>query len=69
MNVRRKNLTFKLRLLHTSGQRPRCRGGFGQHLGFASVKLGKLAEGGALLQARGRVWGELIFQDLFKKEA
>lgn len=37
-------------------------------LGFAPVKLGKLNEGGALVHARGRTWGQLIFQDLFKKE-
>ena len=39
-----------------------------KQLGFAPVKLGKLNEGGALVHARGRVWGPLIFQDLFKKE-
>jgi 8-hydroxy-5-deazaflavin:NADPH oxidoreductase len=39
-----------------------------KQLGFAPVKLGKLNEGGRLVQARGRTWGELIFQDLFKKE-
>ena len=37
-----------------------------KRLGFAPVKLGKLAEGGALVHARGGVWGPLIFQDLFK---
>ena len=37
-------------------------------LGFAPVTLGKLDEGGALVHARGRTWGKLIFQDLFKKE-
>lgn len=37
-------------------------------LGFAPVILGKLDEGGALVHARGRAWGQLIFQDLFKKE-
>jgi len=37
-------------------------------LGFAPVKLGKLDEGGALVHARGRTWGQLIFQDLFKKQ-
>ena len=37
-------------------------------LGFAPVKLGKLNEGGALVQARGQIWGPLIFQDLFKKQ-
>jgi predicted dinucleotide-binding enzyme len=37
-------------------------------LGFAPVKLGKFNEGGALVHARCRTWGLLIFQDLFKKE-
>jgi predicted dinucleotide-binding enzyme len=39
-----------------------------KQLGFAPVNLGKLNEGGALVQARGGTWGPLIFQDLFKKE-
>jgi predicted dinucleotide-binding enzyme len=39
-----------------------------KQLGFAPVKLGKLNEGGALVQARGRTWGPLIFQDVFKKQ-
>ena len=39
-----------------------------RQLGFAPVTLGKLNEGGALVHARGRTWGQLIFQDLFKKE-
>ena len=39
-----------------------------KQLGFAPVKLGGLSEGGALVQARGRSWGPLIFQDLFKKQ-
>ena len=39
-----------------------------KHLGFAPVKLGRLNEGGALVQARGQTWGPLIFQDLFKKQ-
>ena len=39
-----------------------------KQLGFAPVKLGKLNEGGALVHARGRIWGQLIFQDLFKKQ-
>ncbi|MDR3413390.1 MAG: NADPH-dependent F420 reductase [Formivibrio sp.] len=39
-----------------------------KQLGFAPVKLGKLNEGGALVHARGHTWGQLIFQDLFKKE-
>jgi predicted dinucleotide-binding enzyme len=37
-------------------------------LGFAPIGLGKLEEGGALVQARGNTWAQLIFQDLFKKE-
>ena len=39
-----------------------------KQLGFAPVELGKLNEGGALVHARGNIWGQLIFQDLFKKE-
>ena len=39
-----------------------------KHLGFAPVELGKLNEGGALVHARGRTWGQLIFKDLFKKQ-
>jgi predicted dinucleotide-binding enzyme len=39
-----------------------------KQLGFAPVNLGTLNEGGALVQARGRTWGPLIFQDVFKKE-
>jgi predicted dinucleotide-binding enzyme len=39
-----------------------------KQLGFAPVNLGKLDEGGALVHARGRSWGPLIFQDLFKKQ-
>lgn len=39
-----------------------------KQLGFAPIGLGKLHEGGALVHARGRVWGPLIFKDLFKKE-
>ena len=39
-----------------------------KQLGFAPVTLGKLDEGGALVHARGRIWGQLIFQDVFKKE-
>lgn len=39
-----------------------------KQLGFAPVHLGKLSEGGALAHARGRTWGQLIFQDLVKKE-
>jgi predicted dinucleotide-binding enzyme len=38
-----------------------------ERLGFAPVGLGRLAEGGLLVQARGNTWAPLIFQDLFKK--
>lgn len=37
-------------------------------LGYAPVSLGKIAEGGQLVQARDKSWAPLIFQDLFKKE-
>jgi len=40
-----------------------------RQLGFAPIALGKLNEGGALVHARGKTWGPLIFQDLFKTEA
>ena len=41
-----------------------------EQLGFAPVNLGKLEEGGALVQAReDKSWGPLIFQDLFKQDA
>ncbi len=41
-----------------------------KELGFAPINLGKLEEGGALVQAReNESWGPLIFQDLFKKAA
>jgi 8-hydroxy-5-deazaflavin:NADPH oxidoreductase len=39
-----------------------------EQLGFAPVWLGKLAEGGALVEARDKSWAPLIFQDLFKKD-
>jgi hypothetical protein len=38
-----------------------------EQLGFAPVKLGRLAEGGLLVQARGETWAPLVFQDFFKK--
>ena len=37
-----------------------------EQLGFAPVQLGKLAEGGLLIQARGKTWAQLIFQDFVK---
>lgn len=39
-----------------------------EQLGFAPIWLGKLNEGGSLVQARGRNWAPLIFQDLIKSE-
>jgi 8-hydroxy-5-deazaflavin:NADPH oxidoreductase len=39
-----------------------------KQLGFAPVNLGRLNEGGWLVHARGRTWGHLIFQDVFKKQ-
>jgi hypothetical protein len=36
-----------------------------ENLGFAPIKLGGLAEGGLLVQARGNTWGRLI-KDLVK---
>ncbi|WP_308420759.1 NADPH-dependent F420 reductase [Dyella caseinilytica] len=38
-----------------------------EKLGYAPVNLGKIAEGGQLVQARNGIWGPLVFQDLFKK--
>lgn len=37
-----------------------------EHLGFAPIKLGGLSEGGLLVHARGKSWGQLIFKDLVK---
>ncbi|GAA4323196.1 NADPH-dependent F420 reductase [Mucilaginibacter gynuensis] len=37
-----------------------------ENLGFAPIKLGGLSEGGLLVQARGKSWGQLIFKDLVK---
>jgi len=39
-----------------------------EQLGFAPVHLGKLEEGGELVQVRDKNWAPLIFQDLFKNE-
>jgi 8-hydroxy-5-deazaflavin:NADPH oxidoreductase len=40
--------------------------GLVEQLGYAPISLGKIAEGGQLVQARDRTWAPLIFQDLFK---
>lgn len=37
-----------------------------ENIGFAPIKLGGLSEGGLLVQARGNIWGHLIFKDLVK---
>lgn len=37
-----------------------------ENLGFSPVKLGRLSEGGLLVQARGNSWGPLIFKNLVK---
>jgi hypothetical protein len=37
-----------------------------EQLGYAPVNLGKIAEGGQLVQAREKLWAPLIFQDMFK---
>jgi predicted dinucleotide-binding enzyme len=37
-----------------------------KHLGFSPINLGALSEGGLLVQARGNIWGELIFKDLVR---
>jgi hypothetical protein len=39
-----------------------------EQLGFAPVKLGGLAQGALLIQAWGKTWAPLIFQDFFKQE-
>lgn len=41
-------------------------GTLAESLGFSPIKLGGLAEGGLLVQARGNSWGQLIFKDLAK---
>jgi len=41
-------------------------GALAEKLGFAPIKLGGLSEGGLLVQARGNIWGQLIFKDLVK---
>jgi len=41
-------------------------GALAENLGFASIQLGRLLEGGLLVQTRGKSWGQLIFKDLVK---
>ena len=39
-------------------------GALADQLGFAPINLGGLSEGGLLVQAHGKSWGQLIFKDL-----
>jgi predicted dinucleotide-binding enzyme len=39
-------------------------GALAENLGFSPVQLGRISEGGLLVQARGNSWGRLIFKDL-----
>ena len=39
-----------------------------EKLGYAPVSLGRLDQGGLLVQARGNSWAPLIFQDLLKQD-
>ncbi len=41
-------------------------GALAENLGFAPIQLGRLSDGGLLVQARGNTWGRLIFKDLVK---
>jgi len=41
-------------------------GALSENLGFSPIQLGKLSEGGLLVQAHGNTWGQLIFMDLVK---
>ena len=41
-------------------------GALAEKLGFSPIRLGGLSEGGLLVQARGKSWGQLIFKDLVK---
>jgi predicted dinucleotide-binding enzyme len=41
-------------------------GALAENLGFSPIKLGGLSEGGLLVQARGKSWGQLVFEDLVK---
>jgi predicted dinucleotide-binding enzyme len=37
-----------------------------ENLGFSAINLGRLSEGGLLVQAQGNSWGQLIFKDVVK---
>lgn len=39
-------------------------GALAENLGFSPIQLGRISEGGLLVQTRGKSWGQLIFKDL-----
>lgn len=39
-------------------------GALAENLGFSAIQLGRLSEGGLLVQAHGNSWGKMIFKDL-----
>ena len=41
-------------------------GALAEDLGFSPINLGKLSDGGLLVQAHDKSWGRLIFKDLVK---
>ncbi|WP_025596662.1 NADPH-dependent F420 reductase [Burkholderia sp. WSM2230] len=41
-------------------------GALAEKLGFAPIQLGGLPEGGLLVHARGKSWGQLIFKDVIR---
>ena len=41
-------------------------GALAENLGFSPIKPGGLLEGGLLVRARGKSWGQQIFKDLVK---
>lgn len=41
-------------------------GALAENHGFSPIILGGLSEGGLLVHARGKSWGQLIFKDLVK---
>jgi hypothetical protein len=45
-----------------------CRAGAARDVGIGLEENVVICGLGALVHARGRTWGQLIFQDLFKKE-
>jgi 8-hydroxy-5-deazaflavin:NADPH oxidoreductase len=47
-----------------SAQGSWCVAALVKQFGYALVNLGKIAEGGQLVQARDGIWAPLIFEDL-----